>query len=203
MKVTFVDTFLTKPISNLLSALFALWSNRSHRDVKIAESHIRPSSRVEEFTNSRIESSLKVSSTQAEINAELVPRWYGRMYTIYEKNLTKLSDLAFHLDGVQSLEFSTPPIENRCHDHVAWEKTYNGFIVDSWMTQCSDSHRGCQPSSTWHPRRLLDVGTLKKPELKLRVMSQYQWGEGSRYFTLSHRWPLSPNIMYHFERKQC
>jgi hypothetical protein len=114
------------------------------------------------------------------------------MHTIYENNLTKLSDLAFHLDGVQSLEFLTLPIEHRCHDHVAREKTYNGSIVDSWMAQCSDSHRACQPSSTWHPRRLLDVGTLKKPELKLRIMSQYQWGEGSRYFTLSHRWPQAP-----------
>lgn len=65
--------------------------------------------------------------------------------------------------------------------------------MKKWLKECTDTHEGpCKPtSSSFIPTRLLNVGTLLDPILRLELRGDI--ADGTKYFTLSHCWgPIVP-----------
>jgi hypothetical protein len=66
-------------------------------------------------------------------------------------------------------------------------------IIKTWLKACTETHHGACTSlpSEFLPSRLLYVGTLSEPTLRIQLRDQIQ--EGTRYLTLSHCWgPIVP-----------
>ncbi len=59
-------------------------------------------------------------------------------------------------------------------------------IMKTWLKDCTETHHGACTSlpSKFLPNRLLYVGTLSEPTLRIQLRDQIQ--EGTRYLALSH-----------------
>ena len=67
-----------------------------------------------------------------------------------------------------------------------------GLALD-WLVDCKENHPKCreaEPRNGWNPSRLLDVGTLEDPTLRLYDTSSTS--EDLMYTTLSHCWGKIP-----------
>ena len=66
---------------------------------------------------------------------------------------------------------------------VCWE------VSSSWYKECSQTHKTCNQhlaSSHFHPSRLLDVGGVTLPNVKICIYPESRMNQP--YFTLSHCW---------------
>lgn len=62
-------------------------------------------------------------------------------------------------------------------------------LATSWLTTCPLDHPGCFPASelrTWHPPRLVHIGTSNEPVLRLVIGDDIP--DDVMYFSLSHCW---------------
>jgi hypothetical protein len=81
------------------------------------------------------------------------------------------------------------------------QETWN--LALKWIDDCRENHPSCReavPRSGWNPTRLLDVGTLASPILRLYQSSSTQ--EELVYTTLSHCWgkiPIHRLLLSNFE----
>ena len=61
-------------------------------------------------------------------------------------------------------------------------------LANGWLKNCDDNHTGCQVQLAHEsPTRLIDVGTLANPELRL-VETEHKILGDPRYIALSHQW---------------
>ena len=66
-------------------------------------------------------------------------------------------------------------------------------LMKTWLKDCIETHHGACTSlpSEFLPSRLLYVGTLSEPTLRIQLRDEIQ--KGTRYLTLSHCWgPVVP-----------
>ncbi|KAI0976452.1 hypothetical protein F4678DRAFT_225952 [Xylaria arbuscula] len=61
-------------------------------------------------------------------------------------------------------------------------------LLNLWLRYCDDNHKGCEPPKPITlPTRLIDVGTIESPQLRL-LETRDEALEGQRYIALSHPW---------------
>ncbi|KAI1313731.1 HET-domain-containing protein [Xylaria venustula] len=61
-------------------------------------------------------------------------------------------------------------------------------LLNLWLRDCDDNHKGCEPPRPITlPTRLIDVGTIESPQLRL-LETRDERIEGQRYIALSHPW---------------
>ncbi|KAI1739133.1 hypothetical protein F4680DRAFT_422948, partial [Xylaria scruposa] len=62
-------------------------------------------------------------------------------------------------------------------------------IVGAWLKHCDDNHPNCKPENPKLPTRLLYIGTIKKPVLRITESKKIDTSGGTpRYIALSHPW---------------
>lgn len=57
-----------------------------------------------------------------------------------------------------------------------------------WFNNCNQNHPDCQPANSWFPKRVLQLGTLDNPLLRLHLRDRIDAQTNPQYATLSHCW---------------
>ncbi|KUJ10078.1 HET-domain-containing protein [Mollisia scopiformis] len=100
-------------------------------------------------------------------------KWSARLHRVKDRTCTDCSD-----GTPRDIQTRNPP---------PWD------LMRTWLKDCIDNHQGACKSAglNFLPTRLLNVGTLNEPQLRIQLRDKIP--PGSNYLTLSHCWgPIVP-----------
>jgi hypothetical protein len=89
-------------------------------------------------------------------------------WVVIDNEQVYLSNLALDKSGVQSIDFGSTPVQDRCQDHDSPEMNFDPELARKWFAKCLLEHESCRMcmQRMGCPKRLLYIGDPETPDLK-------------------------------------